>query len=263
MNGYTREQFAKQLGANGDPKLNAAADFAARLLNSSVGDSVARIVLYGSVARGEAKPDSDIDLLLVGLDDLGTLLEHAQDIRYDMLLEGSDYISPMVYGVTEAAYPSTWFLHNSLKLGREVYRMDDKELRRKEAQGWWVLAKEYLGQAERAGKNEDYRLAVDGAYNAGELAVKGLLALRVDRLPTSHSGLVQVFSREYVVTGVVDRKTGHELSTGLELRGRARYSREANIIGEHVSQITALAKQLIDLLENALSDLEKQSGSRY
>lgn len=34
---YSREQFAARLGADGDPKLNAAADFAARLLNGPIG----------------------------------------------------------------------------------------------------------------------------------------------------------------------------------------------------------------------------------
>ncbi|MGH2592466.1 MAG: hypothetical protein ACRDGG_03035 [Anaerolineae bacterium] len=39
---FSCQEFAAKLGANGDPKLNAAADFAARLLNGPVGDGVAR-----------------------------------------------------------------------------------------------------------------------------------------------------------------------------------------------------------------------------
>ena len=34
-------------------------------LNSHYPEQIAKIILYGSQARGEAKPDSDIDLLIV------------------------------------------------------------------------------------------------------------------------------------------------------------------------------------------------------
>ena len=136
--------------------------------------------------------------------------------------------------------------------------MEESELRRKDAQAWWALAVDYLRQAQRAGRDKSFRLAVDGACNAAELAVKGLLILRLERLPTSHSGLVQIFSREYIVTGAVDRMIGRRLSTSFELRSRARYNREAEITSEHVTQVAALAQELIDLLEKTLSLLEQQ-----
>lgn len=255
---YSRTELAANLGANGDPKLNAVADFAARLLDSPEGEAVARIVLFGSVAHGEARPDSDIDLLVLGTENLQTLSERTSGLAYEILLERGELISPMVYGVTEAGYPSTWFVHQSLQSGQEVFRMQESELRRQEAQAWWALAMEYLQQAQRIGQEGGFRLAVDGAYNAAELAVKGLLILRLERLPTSHGGLVQIFSREYIVTGEVDRLIGHRLSTSLELRSKARYSREAEITADHVTQVSTLAQELIDLLEEALSSLEEQ-----
>lgn len=259
MNGkHSRAEFAAKLGANGDPKLRATADFAARLLASTVGNTVSRIVLFGSVAYGEARPDSDVDLLIIGIENLHALHEQSLDIAHKILLERGELVSPMVYGVTEAKYPSTWFLHNSLQLGQEVYQMQESELRRKDAQAWWALAVEYLRQARCAGQNDNFRLAVDGAYNAAELAVKGLLILRLERLPTSHGGLVQIFSREYVVTGEVNRVIGHRLSASLELRSKSRYSREAEITAEHLMQVAALAQELIDLLEKTLSLLEQQ-----
>lgn len=44
--------------------VRAVADFLARL-KEQAGGSVERVALYGSVARGEMRPDSDVDLLVV------------------------------------------------------------------------------------------------------------------------------------------------------------------------------------------------------
>lgn len=46
----------------------AAAEYAARRLRETAGDVVEQVILYGSVARGEAGPESDVDLLVVTRD---------------------------------------------------------------------------------------------------------------------------------------------------------------------------------------------------
>lgn len=46
---------------------NAAEEFARRVV-AALGDKVHSIVLYGSVARKQAKRDSDIDVLVIGAD---------------------------------------------------------------------------------------------------------------------------------------------------------------------------------------------------
>jgi predicted nucleotidyltransferase len=48
--------------------LRAAAERYAALLRDAFGDQLVSVVLFGSVARGEARPDSDIDLLVVAED---------------------------------------------------------------------------------------------------------------------------------------------------------------------------------------------------
>ena len=255
---YSREQFAAKLGAKSDPKLNAAADFAARLLNGPMGDQVERIMLFGSVARDEARPDSDVDVLIASATNPQSVQQQADVTAFDVLLEDDAYIAPMVFSANDLAHPSTWFLHQVLKEGREVFRMSDTEVRRQEAQAWWALAREYLQYAELIGQQGGLRLAVDGAYNAAELAAKGMLVLRVERLPSSHGGLVQLFSREYVASGEVERMIGHELAVCLNLRGQARYNRDALITSEHVTQVATLARQLIQLLDETLSRMERQ-----
>ena len=45
-------------------KMNVLAKFVDVLLSSPEGKNVAKIVLYGSVARGDEEKDSDIDVLV-------------------------------------------------------------------------------------------------------------------------------------------------------------------------------------------------------
>ena len=75
------------------PKLNevyrkAAAEFARRVA-STLGDQLDSIVLYGSVARGEAKRNSDIDILVVTLRP-GVTREKISEICSDFTYE-NDY----------------------------------------------------------------------------------------------------------------------------------------------------------------------------
>jgi uncharacterized protein (UPF0332 family)/predicted nucleotidyltransferase len=258
---YSREEFAAKLGANGDPKLNAAADFAARLLASPVGDSVARIVLFGSVARGEARPDSDVDLLVFGGGPLDQLSQVAAEASMEAGLAWGASVEPLVFGLSDLRVPTGWFLYRTLQVGKEVYGMDEDLLRYEEALGGLELAREYLKQAEATGQQGHLRLAVDGAYNAAELAVKGALVLKNKDLPTSHGDLLQVPGREYVAKGLLDRQYSTRLGRALELRNKARYVKAADITQEHAQYVTDLASELMAFLSEQLKQVESNRGN--
>jgi uncharacterized protein (UPF0332 family) len=257
---YSRDQFAAKLGANGDPKLNAAADFAARLLNSPVGERVARIVLFGSVARGAARPESDIDLLVFSASDPDPVREAVIESALDAGMAWGQSVEPLVLGLSDLRVPSGWFVYRTLQVGKEVYRMNERLLRLQEARGWWELARQYLKEARDSAERGNYRLAVDGAYNAAELATKGLLALKVKDLPSTHGGIVQVFGREYVAPGIAAREFSSGLGRGLELRNQARYVREAVITSDHVQLVAATAELMMKLLDEQLSLAETEGG---
>ena len=59
---------------------------------------VARLVIYGSKARGDAHADSDIDVLLVVNDDAGHLKRPLRKIGYDLAAEG--YAVPSIFAYT-------------------------------------------------------------------------------------------------------------------------------------------------------------------
>jgi predicted nucleotidyltransferase len=53
------------------------------------GGEIEEIILFGSVARGEAREDSDVDILVVG----NVSLEELVDISFPILLEYEELIS--------------------------------------------------------------------------------------------------------------------------------------------------------------------------
>ncbi len=61
--------------------------FKERLLQSSVGDKIARIILFGSLLRMDAGEESDVDLLIVATSDLKRVEETTSEISFDILLE--------------------------------------------------------------------------------------------------------------------------------------------------------------------------------
>jgi predicted nucleotidyltransferase len=75
----------------------AITDFAGRL-RAALGQALVDLRLFGSVARGDAHPESDIDILVVVRpDDERTRLEReVVDIAFDVNLQHDVYISPRV-----------------------------------------------------------------------------------------------------------------------------------------------------------------------
>lgn len=238
-------------------KQKALDDFTARLLSSPVKDYIARIILFGSVLDGEDKLESDVDLLVFGTDRLRDLSEACAAASFETAIQWGESVEPLVYCTDDMRFPQSYFLYDTLRRGKEVYRMDEEMLRRKEAEAALALAREYLASAEDAAAHRHYRLAVDAAYNSAELCVKGLLHLvKLDKMPSSHGGTAQMFGKHYVLTGLVAPEQGHRLNVHLELRNKARYDFHARITQDDARDTLALAKEFITFLEAQLREAE-------
>ena len=106
-------------------KYRAVDSFKQRLLRSSVGDKIGRIILFGSLLRKDAGKESDIDLLIVATDDIKKVEEMTAEISFDILLEMGEGVEPLVYCLDRLRYPDSYFLFWNFKPGKEIYRMDD------------------------------------------------------------------------------------------------------------------------------------------
>jgi uncharacterized protein (UPF0332 family)/predicted nucleotidyltransferase len=238
-------------------KQKALDDFTARLLQSSMKDHIARIVLFGSVLDGEDQPESDVDVLVFGTGRLQELSEACAAASFETAVRWGESVEPLVYCTDDLRFPQSYFLYDTLRRGKEIYRMDEEMLRRREAEAALALAREYLASTEDAAAHQHYRLAVDGAYNSAELAIKGLLHLvKLEKMPSSHGGTVQMFGKHYVMTGLVAPEQGHKLNVHLELRNKARYDFHARITQDDARDTLALAKEFIAFLEAQLQEAE-------
>ncbi len=78
------------------------------------GDQVDRILLYGSRARGDERPDSDIDILVVLKDDFNysEVLELSSDFAASLSLENDVVISRAFVSKEQLEHRQTPFLMN-------------------------------------------------------------------------------------------------------------------------------------------------------
>jgi uncharacterized protein (UPF0332 family)/predicted nucleotidyltransferase len=229
------------------------AEFKEALIRSDVGDRIAKVIWFGSTQKGEAREGSDVDLLIV--------TANGEDVRgriFDLLLDfqiSTGCPAEVVTSSIEELYPlMDYFLANVLAHGKEVYSMPEDALRRSAANHYWLLAQEYYDASRDSIERGHIRLGVDGAYNCAELAVKGLLLLKVADLPGSHGGVVQRFGDLFVKTGEVERALGRRLNQCLELRNAARYKHTTMLSDRDATLTLDLGKDIMAILEERLKE---------
>ncbi|MDA2928280.1 HEPN domain-containing protein [Acidobacteria bacterium AH-259-G07] len=221
------------------------------LLNSPLGNRIMKIILFGSWAKGTAQEKSDLDILVVANAGDG-LSELIADLALEIQMEYQIGIEPVTISLHELFPLQSYFLFNTMSYGQEVYAVSGETLKTEERKNLLNLADEYLTGAEHAAEHEYWRLAIDAAYNAAELAVKSLILKLDDDLPGSHGGLVGRFGELYIKTGLYERALGRKLNQVLQLRNQARYKYQAAIKQDDADASIRLAKALMELGEKDL-----------
>jgi uncharacterized protein (UPF0332 family)/predicted nucleotidyltransferase len=218
--------------------------FNKQLLNSPIGNLIIKIILFGSVLRRKPAAASDIDLLIITSGEIKKVDKICEDISYDLLINTEELIEPHVKCIDEYRFPDSYFLYRIKEVGKEVYSMDKEEIKFQEAKGYLDLAEYYINSSIKNFENKDYRIVVDIGYNAAELCVKGLLLFKFDELPTSHSGIVNKFSKLCLEEEYLDKELGKKLNKNLRLRNKARYEPHVEITKDNAQDIIDLSKTL-------------------
>ncbi|MCL1492950.1 MAG: nucleotidyltransferase domain-containing protein [Pseudanabaena sp. Salubria-1] len=91
-------------------------------LQKMYGDRLVKLILFGSHARGEANPDSDIDLLAVLKSPVSQVQEisYMSDLRVKMILEHDELVSIIPITEEDFSKRNVAFLRNIRKEGIEL-----------------------------------------------------------------------------------------------------------------------------------------------
>lgn len=226
-------------------------DFKDYLLMSEVKNSIAKIIIFGSHAKGVGTPDSDVDILIVttnGIDVEKTLMDKV----YDFMLESNAPLEILTSGIDELFLNQDYFIYNVMHYGVEIYSMEKEKIKRAMLEDLKGLAEEYYDSAQEVLEGNRIRLAVDAGYNAAELAAKALILLKQDDLPGSHGGIVSLFGQLYVKTNEMDKEIGRGLNMALKLRNMARYKPDGPITREDAKDVLGLAERLIEIVSEKI-----------
>ena len=82
-------------------------------------DRIDSIILFGSVARGEAKEESDIDILVIWKGDEAEGWRAMTGLAFDVLLDEEEYISVKVLGLEDLKAENP-FIKNVLEEGVKI-----------------------------------------------------------------------------------------------------------------------------------------------
>jgi predicted nucleotidyltransferase len=117
-----------------EAKYRALEEFLQRLEAHPVWGRVVKVVLYGSVLRGEAGEESDIDVLLVAAGNLQDVEEAAYDAAFTVMLDMGHRVEPLVYCLDDY-YSARPFLAAVRQQGKEIYSMSPDDMARRQAEG--------------------------------------------------------------------------------------------------------------------------------
>ena len=107
-------------------KREAARYFAECLLKSDVRDLLAKMILFGSVAKGTAGEASDVDVLIIGTHELDHIRDVASDVQFETYERYEEGVEYLVYPLEKLRYASSYFPYRALRHGEELYGMDKK-----------------------------------------------------------------------------------------------------------------------------------------
>jgi len=101
-----------------DKYRKAVDEFVERVLDK-YSDRIDSIILFGSVARGEAKEESDIDILVIWKGDEAEGWRAMTGLAFDVLLDEEEYISVKVLGLEDLKAENP-FIENVMREGIKI-----------------------------------------------------------------------------------------------------------------------------------------------
>lgn len=240
-------------------ELRAVEEFKRRLLAELPGQ-VKGLILFGSKARGDAHPASDIDLLVI-VDHKTPEVDHViSEITADILLEQRIDVSALDFTtnqIAELAAIGTPFIRNVAEEGVVLEGepiVVEKGDPAKVAQGFIESAHRRLRAAKLMQENALFGEAMSRIFYAFLDAADAALAARSIRTK-SYAGTIDLFSLHFIKPGLVDAKYSNWFKQARKFRLEADYERKRDFTPEQVNEAIDQAKEFVGVIESLLPSL--------
>ena len=233
------------------------------------GERLHRLILYGSYARGEATPRSDIDVLVVLDGETNRSdTEQAHEVMHDLREEYGAHVSPLVTSRERFDTYNQPLYRNvreegkllvprdapeaSLALRHHAYPPDIGPRGMKQAtEDALNRAQNNLDAAHRDFEAGDYNRAISGSYYAMLYAARAALN-EAGEAPKSHVGVQHQLCETYVENGPFDAHYHSLLSQAEDDRLDADYELSPSFSAEKAEQWIARAEDFVDTIETIL-----------
>jgi uncharacterized protein (UPF0332 family)/predicted nucleotidyltransferase len=240
-------------------ELQAVEEFKRRLLDELPGQ-VKDIILFGSQARGDAHPGSDIDLLVIVHRMVPEVADIISDLTADTLLEKMVDISALDFTsdqIAEWAAIGTPLMRNIadegivLKGEPVVVGKGDPA---KVAQGFIESAHNRLRAARLMQQEGLFGEAMSRVFYAFLDAADAALAARTIRTK-SHTGTISLFGLHFIKPGLVDAKYSRWFKRAHKFRLEADYERKQDFTLEDTEEAIDQATEFLRVVESLLPSL--------
>ncbi len=237
----------------------AVEEFKEKLLAALPGQ-VRDIILFGSKARSDGHPESDIDLLVVLENPTKEQTDTVGDIMFDILFDKGIELSAITFSQEEAMRQKelgTPLMRNVAEegiiiVGEAIVVGEGKP--QEVARNFMESARERLRSAALLLDSGLYRDSVSRAYYAFLDAADGALASK--RItPKSHAGTISLFGLHFIKAGLADEKYSVWFKKVQKDRLEADYKRDRVFAEEEAREALEQATEFVEMVEKLLSSL--------
>ena len=265
-----------ELSRTGMGHLRMAEEFARRL-REALGSELVRVVLFGSTARGDYWPESDVDVLVVVREGAEEAWRCAHEIAQGIMEELGyspwlEFIVLDVESYNRAAREGRYFVNAVAEEGLVLYDdgsgvLEDPSLGPSgaELEELLIIALDDVKAAAEAIREQNTGLVLRGyrrafllAFEALENIIRALVKSRgYQRLPRRHGGWFVLFSKDFVKRGIVSPSLWRRIADILERRPIVAYEPahpRAEISREEAVKAVEVALELLKLAVERLAE---------